>query len=62
LYFLAWRIDQHLARWAMHKFKRLRGKYLRAMQWLRKVHQHQPDLFAHWQLAAATSGRTVGAG
>jgi RNA-directed DNA polymerase len=62
LYFLAWRIDQHLARWAMHKFKRFRGKFLRAMQWLRKVHQHQPHLFAHWQLAAVTPGRTVGAG
>ena len=23
LYFLAWRIDEHLVRWAMHKFKRL---------------------------------------
>ena len=50
LRFLAWRIDQHLARWAMHKFKRFRGKFRRAMQWLRKVHQHQHDLFAHWRL------------
>ena len=24
---LAWRINEHLARWAMHKFKRFRGKY-----------------------------------
>jgi hypothetical protein len=32
------------------------------MQWLRKVYQHQPDLFAHWRLAAVTSSRTVGAG
>jgi RNA-directed DNA polymerase len=62
LHFLAWRIDQHLARWAMHKFKRFRGKFRRAMQWLRKVYQHQPDLFAHWRLAAVTSSRTVGAG
>jgi RNA-directed DNA polymerase len=62
LHFLAWRIDQHLARWAMHKFRRFRGKFRRAIQWLQTVHQHQPDLFAHWQLAAITSGRTVGAG
>ena len=27
---LAWRIDQHLVRWAMHKFKRLRGRPARA--------------------------------
>ena len=49
LYFLAWRIDEHLVRWAMHKFKRLRGKPA-GDQWLRTLHQRQPDLFAHWQL------------
>ena len=48
--FLAWRINEHLARWAMQKFKRFRGKYAKAMAWLQKVYQHQPDLFAHWQL------------
>jgi RNA-directed DNA polymerase len=62
LRFLAWRINEHLARWAMHKFKRFRGKYAKAMAWLQKVYQHQPRLFAHWQLVAFTSGRTVGAG
>jgi hypothetical protein len=53
LCFLAWRINEHLARWAMHKFKRFRGK---------KVYQYKPGLFAHWQLIAFTQGRTVGAG
>src|SRR6516165_10761870 len=62
LRFLAWRVNEHLARWAMHKFKRLRGKYAKAMAWLQKVYQHQPRLFAHWQLVAFTSGRAVGAG
>jgi RNA-directed DNA polymerase len=62
LRFLAWRINEHLARWAMHKFKRFRGKYAKAMAWLQKVYQHQPRLFAHWQLVAFTTGRTVGAG
>jgi RNA-directed DNA polymerase len=61
LRFLAWRINEHLARWAMHKFKRFRGKYATAMAWLQKAY-HQPGLFAHWQLVAFTSGRTVGAG
>ena len=37
-------------------------KYAKAMAWLQKVYQHQPDLFAHWQLVAFTSSRTVGAG
>jgi RNA-directed DNA polymerase len=62
LRFLAWRINEHLARWVMQKFKRFRGKYAKAMAWLQKVYQHQPDLFAHWQLIAFTASRTVGAG
>jgi RNA-directed DNA polymerase len=62
LRFLAWRINEHLARWAMQKFKRFRGKYAKAMAWLQKVYQYKPDLFAHWQLIAFTASRTVGAG
>jgi RNA-directed DNA polymerase len=54
LRFLAWRINEHLVRWAMHKFKRFRGKYARTMAWLQKVCQYQPGLFAHWQLIAFT--------
>jgi len=34
LCFLAWRINEHLVRWAMHKFKRFRGKYAKATAWL----------------------------
>jgi RNA-directed DNA polymerase len=62
LSFLAWRINEHLIRWAMHKFKRFRGKHARAADWLQKVYQCQPDLFAHWRLIAFTNGRAVGAG
>jgi RNA-directed DNA polymerase len=58
---IARRIDQHLVRWAMQKFKRLRGKPLRAWDWLNAVRQHQPTLFAHWHLIAQTRGRSVGA-
>ena len=54
LRFLAWRINEHLTRWAMHKFKRFRGKYAKAMAWLQKVYQYKPGLFAHWQLVAFT--------
>jgi RNA-directed DNA polymerase len=61
LRFLAWRINDHLARWALHKFKRLRGKPWRAWEWLAQVRQHNPRLFAHWRLARLTQGRTVGA-
>ncbi len=34
LHSLARRIDEHLVRWAMHKFKRLRGKPSRAWDWV----------------------------
>ena len=54
LCFLSWRINEHLARWAMRKFKRFRGKYAKAMAWLQKVYQYKPRLFAHWQLIALT--------
>ena len=49
LCFLAWRINEHLVRWAMHKFRRFRGKYAKATAWLQKVYQYKPGLFAHWQ-------------
>jgi hypothetical protein len=32
------------------------------MDWLQKVYQYKPGLFAHWKLIAFTYGRTVGAG
>ena len=52
LYLIALRIDQHLVRWAMQKYKRLRGRPERAWAWLEAVRQHQPALFAHWHLIA----------
>ena len=61
LYSLALRIDQHLVRWAMQKFKRLRGKPIRAWEGLNAVRQHQPKLFAHWHLLPPIQDRLVGA-
>ena len=60
LYSLAARIDEHLVRWAMQKFKRLRGRPTRARQWLDTVRRRQPTLFAHWYLLLSTPCRTVG--
>jgi RNA-directed DNA polymerase len=51
LHFLAWRIDQHLIRWARHKFKRLRYTPVRAWAWLAAVKRREPGLFVHWQSA-----------
>jgi hypothetical protein len=61
LYSLAQRIDEHLVRWAMQKFKRLRRNPTRAWQWLRAVRRRQPRLFSHWHLVASPAGRSVGA-
>jgi hypothetical protein len=61
LYPVARRIDEHLVRWAMQKFKRLGGKHSRAWDWLDAVRLRQPRLFAHWYLVSRTNGRSVGA-
>jgi RNA-directed DNA polymerase len=62
LSFLAKRIDEHLVRWAMQKFKRLRRRPVAAWQWLVSVRRRQPRLFVHWYLVAPTASRSVGAG
>ena len=51
LYFLQKRINEHLVRWAMRKFKRLKDKPTRAWAWLNAVIQREPGLFAHWGLS-----------
>jgi len=62
LYSLEKRINEHLVRWAMHKFKRLRGKPTKAWAWLDAVRQQRPRLFAHWHMLPRTTSRPVGAG
>ncbi|MGZ6663137.1 MAG: group II intron reverse transcriptase/maturase [Solirubrobacteraceae bacterium] len=61
LYSLAKRIDEHVVRWAMHKFKRLRGRPAWAWAWLTAVRRREPTLFAHWHLLPVTRSRPVGA-
>lgn len=43
-------INRRLVRWAMKKYKRLRGRQRRATRWLRGVARQRPELFAHWRL------------
>jgi RNA-directed DNA polymerase len=62
LYSLVLRINEHLVRWAMQKFKRLRGQPTKAWAWLDAVRQHQPRLFAHWYMLPHTNHRPAGAG
>jgi len=40
-------LARFLIRWAMRKFKRLKGHWLRALRWLRAQSQSQPGLFPH---------------
>lgn len=43
-------INRRLIKWAMCKFKHLRGRSQRATQWLKGLAQREPKLFAHWAL------------
>jgi RNA-directed DNA polymerase len=52
LYPLFDHLNRALKRWAMRKYKRLRGRQRRAAHWLRRIKRQQPYLFVHWQLAA----------
>jgi group II intron reverse transcriptase/maturase len=50
------RIDDYLARWAMRKYKRPRGKLSRAWDLLHAVQRRQPALFAHWARPRPNAG------
>ena len=43
-------IDFQLVRWSMRKYKRLRGRWLRALRWVMNRAFRTPTLFAHWPL------------
>ncbi|MGH2713973.1 MAG: group II intron reverse transcriptase/maturase [Thermoleophilaceae bacterium] len=45
-------INEYLVRWAMQKYKRLRGRPRRARSFLASVAGREPALFAHWQAGA----------
>jgi RNA-directed DNA polymerase len=50
-------LDRLLVRWAMRKYKRLRGHQRRAAHWLRRIARGQPNLFAHGSFWQAAAGR-----
>lgn len=45
-------LNAHLVRWAMRKYKPLRGHKRRTCQWLTKLARENPTLFAHWKYGA----------
>lgn len=44
------RLNHTLARWAMRKYKRLKGYRRRAVYGLGRIAKYDPTLFAHWQI------------
>lgn len=44
------RIDHIVMRWARNKFQRLKRSDQRAREWLRRVRNCSPEVFAHWAL------------
>ena len=61
LYPLLRRLNDHLVRWAMRKFKRLRRREKRARLFLVSVARRSPGLFAHWRFGLKPDGWTMGA-
>jgi RNA-directed DNA polymerase len=49
-------INDYLMRWAMRKYKRLRGHPTRAARFLTVVAERDRSLFAHWRLVRPTAG------
>ncbi len=45
------RINDYLVRWIVQKYKRYRGRRMRARKALRNAAQAYPRLFVHWQIA-----------
>ncbi len=54
-------LNEHLARWARQKYKRLRRHDGRARAFLVKVARRAPDLFVHWRQGLGPSGWVMGA-
>ena len=43
-------LNRTLVRWAIRKYKRLRGHRRRAEYWLGRIARKQPQLFPHWEM------------
>ena len=61
LYPLLRRINDHLVRWAMRKYKRLRRREKRAGELLAEASRRSPQLFTHWRIGLKPGGWTMGA-
>jgi RNA-directed DNA polymerase len=56
-YVVGHHINRALVRWAMRKFKRLRGHKTRAIRWVKELAKARPQLFAHWRAGFTSVAR-----
>ena len=54
-------LDWIIIRWAMRKYKRLRGHKTRAFAWLERVKRKHPAMFTHWSGRGGFSVEVMGA-
>lgn len=47
-------LDNHILRWALQKYKRLKQSTIRGKRWLDGISTRQPRLFAHWVWRASS--------
>lgn len=45
-------LTRALVKWAMRKYKRFRGQWLKAYHWLGRIAARDGNLFVHWSLGA----------
>ena len=50
-------VNRALVRWAVRKFKRLRGHRCRAIDWVTRLARQRPDLFPHWRAGYVSVAR-----
>lgn len=50
-------INRAIVRWAMRKFKSLRGHKSQAMRWVKDSATARPYLFAHWRVGFTSVAR-----
>jgi hypothetical protein len=50
LYSMCRHFNVTLIAWVMRKYKRFKGRRTRAGQFLEKILQRSPKLFAHWRI------------
>ena len=48
LYPIVNHLNRKLVKWAIQKYKRMKGSQRRATKWLNRIKKKEPNLFAHW--------------